>query len=164
MPSGKILEYKKGVVQEIIDKFQNSSSIIFVDYRGLKVSELTNLRRKLKDSQSDIKVYKNTLTKIALNDLNIKLDNEHLEGPSAIAFSNDPVKPVKILNDFAKKNKLLEFKVGIIDGIISDKKALEEIAKLPSREGLLTMLAGSLIGVVRNLSICLDLLSKEKEQ
>lgn len=164
MASEKILDHKKDVVEEIKNKVKNSSSIILVDYRGLSVAELTDLRRKLRQAESDIKIYKNTLTKIAFDDLKIDLDNAYLEGPSAIAFSNDAIQPVKILSEFAKKNKLLELKVGIVDGIVSDKKALAELAKLPSREGLLTMLAGGLMGVVRDLSICLNLLSEQKEK
>lgn len=164
MASEKILGLKKGVVEEIKSKVKNSASIILVDYRGLSVAELTDLRKKLRQNESDIKIYKNTLTKIALDDLKIDVDNTYLEGPSAMAFSTDAISPIKVLSDFAKKHKLLELKVGIVDGIVSDKKALNELAKLPSREGLLTMLAGSLLGVVRDLSIALNLLSEQKEK
>lgn len=163
MASEKILNVKKGIVEEIKNKFKNSSSIILVDYRGLSVAELTDLRRKLKEANSEIKVYKNTLTKLALDDLKIELDEKYLEGPNAITFSDDPILPVKILSEFAKKNKSLELKVGILDGVISDKDTLNELAKLPSKEGLLTMLASGLLGVVRNLSICLDLIAKQKD-
>ncbi len=164
MPSDKILGIKKETVKEIKDKFQNSSAIIFVDYRGLSVAELTNIRKKLREFQSDIKIYKNTLTKIALNDLGIRLDDEHFEGPNAIAFATDLVQPLKILNDYARKNELLKLKIGIIDGIVSDKKALERIAHLPSREMLLAMVASGLMGVVRDLAICLKLVAEKKEQ
>ncbi len=163
MPSDKILGIKKGIVDEIKNKFKNSSAVILVDYRGLSVAELTELRKKLREAQSDMKVYKNTLTKLALDDLKIKLDDQYLEGPNAITFANDPIAPLKILSKFAKNNKLLELKVGIIDGEISDKGALEQLATLPSRDDLLTMLAGGLIGVARDLSICLNLLAEQKE-
>ena len=86
MASEKILNVKKGIVEEIKNKLKNSSSIILVDYRGLSVAELTDLRRKLKEANSEIKVYKNTLTKLALDDLKIELDEKYLEGPNAITF------------------------------------------------------------------------------
>jgi large subunit ribosomal protein L10 len=162
MASEKILNLKKGVVKEITNNIKDSASVVFVDLRGLPVADVTELRKTLRANNADIKVYKNTLTKMACKDLNIELD-EYLEGPSAMAFSTDAISPVKIISDFAKKHQALELKVGIVDGTISDKNALAEIAKIPSREGLLTMLAGGMIGVVRDLSICLDLLTKKDE-
>ena len=99
----------------------------------------------------------------ALNDLNIKFDDD-LFGPSALAYSSDQVAPIKVLTDFAKTHPALVLKVGIVDGEVSDKAALAELAKIPSREGLLTMLAGALIGIPKDLSICLDLYAKQKEE
>ena len=95
--------------------------------------------------------------------MNINID-EHLNGPKAIAFGTDAVAPVKTLADFAKSHKALEIKVGVVDGSVADEKMLNELATIPSREGLLTMLAGGLMGVVRDLSICLDLYSQDLEK
>ena len=81
-----------------------------------------------------------------------------------MAYGSDSVAPVKVLSEFAKEHPALILKVGIVDGNISDKDALSELAKIPSREGLLTMLAGGMIGIARDLSICLDLYSQQKEQ
>ena len=117
------------------------------------------LHRKI--SPADLK-YKNTLATRALNDL--KIDLGTLEGPKAIAFGTDAVAPIKALNDFAKDHKKLEIRVGIISGNVSDIKVINDYATIPSREGLLTMLAGGMIATVRDLSICLDLYSKEKEE
>ena len=133
------------------------------DYRGLSVAEVTELRRKLREAGADYKVYKNTLTKRALDELNIDMD-EYLAGPSAIAFGTDELSIVKIINDFAKEHEALELKAGIVEGKVAGKEELAQYAAIPSREGLLTMLAGGLIGTVRDLSICLDLYSKEKEE
>ena len=163
MANQKIIEGKESVVNEIVDKMKNSSSYILFEYRGLTVTETNELRRKLRESGSDLKVYKNTLTKRALEQLNINID-EHLNGPKAIAFGTDAVAPVKTLADFAKKHKALEIKVGVVDGSIADEKVLNELSMIPSREGLLTMLAGGLMGVVRDLSICLDLYSQDLEK
>lgn len=163
MANQKIIEMKESVVNEIVDKMQNASSYVLFEYRGLTVTETNELRRKLRESGSEFKIYKNTLTKRALEKLNINID-EHLNGPKAIAFGTDAVAPVKTLADFAKTHKALEIKVGVVDGEIADEKMLNELATIPSREGLLTMLAGGLMGVVRDLSICLDLYSQDLEK
>ena len=163
MANQKIIEKKMSVVDEITNKMKESSSYVFFEYRGLTVAETNELRRKLKESDSEFKIYKNTLSKRALANLNVNID-EHLNGPKAIAFGKDAVAPIKVLSDFAKEHSALELKVGVVDGEIADQKMLAELASIPSREGLLTMLAGGLIGVVRDLSICLDLYSQDLEK
>ena len=163
MANAKILEQKAQVVSEIKDKFAKAKSVVIFDYRGLLVSEVNELRRNLRANDSDYKVYKNTLIKRALNDSEYNL-NEFLEGPSAISFSDDELAPVRILSEFAKKHNALELKVGIVEGKIAKKEQLEAYAAIPSRDALLTMLAGQMIGTVRDLSICLDLYAKEKEE
>lgn len=163
MANANILALKQQVIDEIKSTVDQSSSIVLFDYRGLTDNESKALRRKLRETGSDYKVYKNTLMARALSDLKIDL-SESLNGPSAMAYGSDSVAPVKILSEFAKEHPALILKVGIVDGNISDKDALSELAKIPSREGLLTMLAGGMIGVARDLSICLDLYSQQKEQ
>lgn len=163
MASAKILSMKQNVVQEIENKVKNASTIVLFDYRGLTDNQTKQLRKVLKDNQSDYKVYKNTLLKIALNDLKITDLDAYLEGPTAIAFSNDQISPIKVLNDFAKSNEALVLKAGIVEGKISDQDKLKELAKIPSREGLYTMLAGGMIAIVKDLSIALNLYSEQKE-
>jgi len=163
MASEKILMQKQIVIDEIKERAQNASTIVLFDYRGITDSEAKELRIKLRETNSDYKVYKNTLMARAFNDLGIDL-NEGLTGPSAFAFGNDQVAPIKVLSDFAKSHPALVLKVGIIDGEKADAAKLAEYAALPSREQLLTMLAGGMIGIVRDLSICLDLYSQQKEE
>lgn len=163
MASERILKQKQDTINEIKSKVNDSVSVILFDYRGLTDSEAKELRRKLRDNSSDYKVYKNTLMARAFNDLNIDL-NEELNGPSAFAYGTDQIAAVKILTEFKKDHPALELKVGIIDGEKADKAKLAEYASLPSREGLLTMLAGGMIGLARDLSICLDLYAKQKEE
>ena len=163
MANAKIIEQKQAVVSEIKEKFENAKSVVLFDPRGLKVSEVTELRRSLKESGSDYKVYKNTLAKRALADSGLELES-YLEGPTAISFSSDELAPVKILSEFAKSHEALELKAGVVEGKVANIQELNSYAAIPSREGLLTMLAGGLIGTVRDLSICLDLYSKEKEE
>ena len=162
MANVKIIEQKAGVVAEIKEKFENAKSVVVFDYRGLSVAEVTELRRKLREAGADYKVYKNTLTKRALDELNIDM-NEYLAGPSAISFGTDELSIVKIINDFAKEHDALELKAGIVEGKVAGLEDLKRYAAIPSRDTLLTMLAAGLMGTVRDLSICLDLYSKEKE-
>ena len=163
MANAKILEQKQVVIDEIKEKFANAKSIVLFDPRGLKVSEVTELRRNLRESGSDYKVYKNTLAKRAIADSGLELDS-YLEGPTAISFSSDELAPVKIISEFAKNHEALELKAGVVEGKVANVEELNSYAAIPSRDGLLTMLAGGLIGTVRDLSICLDLYSKEKEE
>ena len=162
MANKAILEQKQAVIDEIKNRTENAKTVVLFDYRGITDNEAKELRIKLRENNADYKVYKNTLMARAFNDLGIDL-NGALSGPSAFAFGDDQVAPIKVLSDFAKDHPALVLKVGIIEGEIADQAKLAEYAKLPSREGLLTMLAGGMIGLVRDLSICLDLYSQQKE-
>lgn len=163
MANAKIIEKKAEVVSEIKGNFEGAKSVVVFDPRGLNVAEVTELRRALRESGSSYKVYKNTLMKRAVNSLDIKLD-EYFEGPSAISFSSDELAPVKVISEFAKKHSALELKAGIVEGKVINASELSAYAAIPSREGLLTMLAAGLMGTVKDLSICLDLYSKQKEE
>ncbi len=162
MASERILNAKKQVVEEIKNKVKDADTIVLFDYRGLTDNETKALRRELRDNDSDYKIYKNTLLKIALKDLDINLD-EHLEGPTAIAFSKDQLAPVRVLDKFSKKHDALVLKAGIVDGKVSDNALLKQLASIPSREALYAMLASGMMGIVKNLALSLDLYSKQKE-
>lgn len=163
MASNKILEAKKEVVAIIKDKLSNSASVIFFDYRGLTVAETSELRNKLKETKTELKIYKNTLVKRALANLSLDLGNV-LEGPSAMTLSIDAIEPIKVLTNYAKEHKALVIKGGIVDGSISSIEELAKLSTIPSREGLLTMLAGGMIGIAKDLSICLHLYSEQKSK
>lgn len=163
MANQKIIARKQETVNEITNKVKESSSTVLFEYHGLTVNETMELRRKLKESGSEYKVYKNTLVKRALDSLNIDMDSE-LNGPKAIAFGTDAVAPIKVLSDFAKDHPALVMKIGYVDGQIADTNMLKQLASIPSRDTLLTMLASGLMGVVKDLSICLDLYSKDLEK
>ena len=163
MANAKVIEQKAAVVSEIKDRFENAKSVVLFDYRGLSVSEVTELRRKLRESGADYKVYKNTLTKRALDELNIDM-NEYLAGPSAVSFGTDELSIVKVLSDFANEHEALQLKAGIVEGKVAGSEDLKRYAAIPSRDTLLTQLAAGLMGTVRDLSICLDLYSKKKEE
>jgi large subunit ribosomal protein L10 len=160
-----VIEQKKQIVDEIADKLKNSVSTIVVDYRGLSVAQVTELRKQLREAGVEFKVYKNTLTRRAAEQAELSGLNEVLTGPNAIAFSNeDVVAPAKILNDFAKKNEALEIKSGVIEGNIASVEEVKALAELPSREGLLSMLLSVLQAPIRNLALAAKAVADQKEE
>jgi len=137
-------EEKKQIVAELKDKLSRARAAILTDYKGLNVAEMTELRGKLREQGIEYKVVKNTLTRIALSDLDYNLD-EYLKGPTALAFGfDDPVTPARILVDFAKDHKNLEIKGGIVEGRVMDKAMVEQLAKLPRREELIAKAVGAI--------------------
>ena len=164
MASKKILEAKSAVVSEISDKVKASESVIVFSYQGLTVAEFTELRRNLKDANGEVKIYKNTLVRRALNDLSIGMDDAFLEGPNAIVFGKTLLEPIKVLSKFAKEHEKATIRVGIISGNVASLETINEYASIPSREGLLTQLAGGMIQYVRDLSIALNLYSEKLEK
>lgn len=162
MASTKILEQKKKTVDEIVDKLKNSESVIIFKYQGMSVADLSDLRRKLKEAQAEVKVYKNTLLKRAADELNINLD-DFLAGPNAILFGKTLLEPIKIISEFAKSNDKLDIRVGVISGDVADISVIKEYASIPSREGLLTMLAGGMMQYVKDLAISLNLYAEKME-
>ncbi|MDI6508503.1 50S ribosomal protein L10 [Bacillus wiedmannii] len=161
----KVIETKQQVVTEIADKLRESKSTIVVDYRGLTVSEVTELRKNLREAGVEFKVYKNSLTRRAAESTEMAELNEFLTGPNAIAFSNeDVVAPAKVLNDFATKHEALEIKAGVIEGKLVTLDEVKAIATLPSREGLLSMLLSVLQAPIRNLALATKAVAEQKEE
>lgn len=156
MASEKILESKREVVAEITDKLKNSESVILFKYSESTVSDMQELRRNLKNIGSEVKIYKNTLVKRALDDIKIDL-SEFLEGPNAIVFGESLLEPIKVLDKFAKDHKNIQVITGIIKGEVVSLDTIKEYASIPSMEGLLTLFAGGLIEHLKNLSIALNL-------
>ena len=163
MANPKILEQKQAVIDEIANNVKESSSFIFLENHGLTVEETMELRRALKKSDSELKIYKNTLVARALNTLDIDL-NDELNGPKVVAFGKDIIEPIKAVAEFSKKHPNLEMKVGIVDGKVTLLDELKKLATIPSREGLLTMFASGLMAIPRDFAICLDLHSKNLEE
>ena len=163
MSNQAIIAKKEEVVNEIAERVKNANSIVLFDYRGLTDAEIVELRRKLREENSSYKVYKNTLTKRAFDKLSIKLD-DCLEGPSAIATSDDEIAAIKVLAEFAKTHPALELKGGYVDGKVASLEELNKLATIPSRDGLLTMFAAGLMEHVKNVAICLDLHSQNLEE
>ena len=163
MANQKILDQKQVVIDEIANNVKESNSFIFLENHGLTVAEMTELRRKLKESDSELKIYKNTLVNRALSSMNIDLSNE-LNGPKVVAFGKDTISPIKAVYDFAKEHENLEMKLGIVDGEVTDLETLNKLALIPSKDTLLTMFASGLMGIARDFAICLDLHAKNLEE
>ncbi|MFD1207079.1 MULTISPECIES: 50S ribosomal protein L10 [Sporosarcina] len=161
----KIIEAKQAVVEEISGKLKSAVSVVVVDYRGLNVSQVTELRKQLREAGIDFKVYKNSMTRRAAEAAGLEGLNEHLTGPNAIAFSEeDVVAPAKILNEFAKNNEQLEIKAGVIEGTIASVEEVKALADLPSREGLLSMLLSVLQAPMRNFALATKAVAEQKEE
>ncbi|MED4073252.1 50S ribosomal protein L10 [Priestia endophytica] len=159
------IEQKKVIVDEIADKFKNSKSTIIVDYRGLNVSQVTELRKNLRDAGVEFKVFKNTLTRRAVEKAELTELNDALTGPNAIAFSNeDVIAPAKVLHEFAKENEALEIKAGVLEGNIASIEEIKAIATLPSRDGLLSMLLSVLQAPARNFALATKAVAEQKEE
>lgn len=162
---GSAIELKKQIVAEIADKFRASKSTVVVDYRGLNVAEITELRKRLREAGVEFKVYKNTLTRRALAEVGLEGLNDVFTGPNAIAFSNeDVVAPAKILSEFAEEHEALEIKAGVIEGNIATIEEIKALAKLPSREGLLSMLLSVLQAPIRNFALVTKAVADKKEE
>ncbi|GGI18183.1 MULTISPECIES: 50S ribosomal protein L10 [Gottfriedia] len=160
-----VLEAKKQVVSEVAAKLRESKSTIVVDYRGLNVAEVTELRKQLREAGVEFKVYKNTLTRRAAEEAGLAGLNEALTGPNAIAFSTeDVIAPAKVINDFAKKHDALEIKAGVIEGNVATVEEVKALAELPSREGLLSMLLSVLQAPIRNFALATKAVAEQKEE
>lgn len=160
-----VLEAKKSVVSEIEDKLKSAATVVVVDYRGLSVGQVTELRKNLREQGIDFKVYKNSMSRRAAEAAGLEGLNEHLTGPNALAFSTeDVVAPAKILNEFAKLNKELEIKAGVIEGVLASAEEMKALAELPSREGLLSMLLSVLQAPMRNLAAITKAVADQKEE
>lgn len=166
---------KTDVIAVIKERVNASQAVLLVDYRGLTVKQIGELRRSLVEVNGHMTVYKNTLTEIALRELGLPSMDDQLEGPTAFVFvEGDPVAPAKALTTFAKKNKALELKGALLGNMVIDQAGLVALSKLPSREELLAKLLGTLqnpmrglvtvaSGPARGLVTALGQLVKEKE-
>ena len=162
MANQKILDAKQTIIDEIASKTKESATTLFFNCTELPVADLTELRRKLRENDCELKVYKNTLAKRALDSLNYDLDGE-LNGPKAVAFGKDAIAPIKIVSEFAKTHPTLDLRIAIVDGEVTKQDKIKELANVPSRDTLLTMFASGLMEHVKSVAICLDLHSQNLE-
>jgi len=166
---------KVAMVEEIQERFSKMQAAVLTDYRGLNAGEMTALRKELREAGVEYKVFKNTLSILAAQGADMEGLVPYLNGPTAFAFGyDDPVAPARILNEFAKKNKALEIKGGVVEGKIIGPEGVADLANLPSREVLLSMvlrgMQGPIAGMVnvlqgniRNFVYALNAVKEKKE-
>ncbi len=156
------VELKQPIVEEISANIKDAQSVVLVDYRGLTVEQDTNLRKQLREAGITYKVYKNTMMNFAFKGTDCESLTPYLEGPSAIAISStDATAPARILCKFAKDANKLEIKGGVVEGMAYDAAGIAEIAKIPSREELLSRLFGSMQSPVANFARVMNQLAEK---
>lgn len=162
-------------IADIADRLGRAASVVMVDYRGLNVSQMTELRKRLRDVGVEFKVAKNTLALRAASQESIDGLEEYLVGPVALAFGyDDPVAPAKVLSGFIKESRKGTIKGGVLEGQVLNAEAIQQLSDLPPREVLLAQVVGGiaspltglvtvLSGTMRNLVYVLDAIREQKE-
>jgi len=153
---------KEQVVSEIADKIKNSSSTIVAEYRGLSVAEVTELRRLLREANSEMKVYKNTLASIAAKSAGLDDLKDILAGPNALVFGEDETAAAGVMAKYAKKHKALIMKGGVVDGKVVDVDTVNELSALPNRDGMLSMLLSVLNAPISSFARVLQAVADSK--
>ena len=173
MPKENTLNQKREVIEGIGSKMKAAKGMVFADYRGLTVEQDTELRSALRKAGVEYKVVKNTLTRFAAKENGLEDLDSYLNGPTAMASSEDAVAPAKILSEFAKKYDKLEIKVGVVEGKVIDVNGVKALAELPSREVLIARVLGGfnapitglvnvLNGNIRGLVVALNAIAEQK--
>ncbi len=151
------IEQKQQVVKEIEQLIQDSALVVFTDYRGTNVEEITNLRNQLRVPGVKFKVLKNTMTEFALKNTGHAELADQIQGPNAVLFSNeDPVGPIKTIMEFIKQYKKLELKVGILEGQVVGPDKLKALADLPPRDALIAQVLGTMQAPITSLVYVLN--------
>ena len=165
MASEKILNQKKEEVKDLAAKMKEAKLILLTDYRGINVTDDTTLRKDLRNANATCTVIKNNITRRALQESGIEGLEDKLVGPTAVIMSNeDYLEPSKVIYKFSKENDFYQIKGGVIDGKVMTAEEIITLAKLPSRETLLSMLAGALLSNISKVAVALNEVKKQKEE
>ncbi len=163
--SEEIIAKKAAIVDEVAEKFQSAVSVVVVDYRGLTVEQVTNLRKDLREAGVEMRVIKNTYLKRAADKVGYEGLDETFTGPTAVAFSSeDVVAPARIMAKYAEDIEALEIKGGMIEGKVASLEEINALAKLPNREGMLSMLLSVLQAPVRNFAYAVKAVADSKDE
>ena len=164
MASNTILKQKEEEVKALAEKMKDAKLILLTDYRGINVADVTALRTNIRDAKAEYKVIKNNIIKRALNSNGETGLDDILEGPTALIMSEgDYLEPLKAIYEFSKNNEFYKIKGGIIEGKVLTQEELITLAKLPSRQELLGMLAGALLGNISKFAVAIDQVRLQKE-
>ena len=165
MASEKILNQKKEEVSKLAEEMKEAKLILLTDYRGINVADDTELRRNLRNANAKYTIIKNNITRRALAECGIEGLDEKLEGPTAVVIAKeDYLEPSKVIYKYSKDNEFYQIKGGVIDGKVMTTEEIITLAKLPSRETLLSMLAGALLGNISKVAVALNEVRKQKEE
>ena len=157
------IEAKQAVVNEIKEKLDKAVSVVLVDARGLTVAEDTDLRKQLREAGVDYKVYKNTMINFAIKDTQFEGLSQFLEGPTAVVFAYDEAtKGASIVKKVSETAKNLEFKAGVVGGIVDDAEGIKAIADIPSREVLISKLLGSFQSPISSFARVISQIAEKK--
>ena len=165
MPNAKVLESKKAVVEALTSKIKESTSVVFVDYKGITVAQDTELRKQFREAGVEYSVVKNTLTRFAAKENGYDFD-EVLNGTTAMASTTgDPIAPARIVCEFAKKNKLktLAIKGGVVEGSVLTAAELNGFGELPSKNALVASVLGTFLAPISSLAFVLDQIRMQKD-
>lgn len=164
MASEKILNQKKEEVTALANKIKEANLVLLVDYRGINVEDVTNLRTSVRNTNAEYKVIKNNITRRALAEAGIEGLEDKLVGPTAVIMTNeDYLETTKAIYNFSKDNDYYKIKGGVVEGKVMTAEEIITLAKLPSRDTLLSMLAGALLGNISKLAVALDQVKLQKE-
>ena len=165
MASEKILNQKKEEVTKLAEEMKNAKLILLTDYRGINVTDVTELRTSLRNTNATYRVIKNNIIRRALQEAGIEGLEDKLVGPTAVIMSNeDYLEPSKAIYTFSKDNDYYKIKGGVIEEKVMEAEEIITLAKLPSREVLLSMLAGALLGNISKIAVALNEVKKQKEE
>ncbi len=165
MASEKILNQKKEEVSKLAEEMKAAKLILLTDYRGINVTDVTNLRTDLRNVNARYTVIKNNITRRALAECGIEGLDDKLVGPTAVIMSDeDYLEPAKAIYKFSKENEYYKIKGGVIDGKVMTTEEIITLAKLPSRETLLSMLAGALLANIQKFAVAVDQVRIQKEE
>lgn len=165
MASENILKQKEEEVSKLAEKLKEAKIILLTDYRGINVADVTKLRADLRNTNSEYKVIKNNIIKRALDANGESGLDDLLEGPTAIVIgTEDYLEPSKVIYNFSKNNEFYKIKGGIIEGKVMTAEEIITLAKLPSKETLLSMLAGALLANISKFAVALDQVRIQKEE
>ena len=164
MPNAKVLESKKAVVATLTETIKESSSVVFVDYKGITVAQDTELRKQFREAGVEYSVVKNTLTNFAAKNAGYDF-SKVLNGTTAMAHTTgDPIAPARIVCEFAKKNKLpLAIKGGFVEGSVLSAEQLSSFGELPSKNALVAQVLGTFLAPISSLAFVLDQIRIQKE-
>ena len=164
MANQKIIKQKEEEVNVLAEKMKDAKLVLFADYRGINVADVTELRKTLRKSNTEYSIIKNNISRRALEKCEIQGLEEAVEGPTAVIIGKDDyLEPAKAIYEYTKEHDFYKIKGGVIEGKVMTAEEIITLAKLPSRETLLGMLAGGLLGTISKFAVAIDQVRIQKE-